>query len=119
MRRIEQVFFDLVPADGKPPQRGSTSPIDDALTVSWQGLPAGSYRLEVRAYGALGPCLSLDLLQVRSGERLDDPRLQPLDLRRVLTGMHVRLVDDGGAPVQPNEVYLYVYDRAPPHVRND
>ncbi|HLQ36925.1 MAG TPA: hypothetical protein VK348_03930, partial [Planctomycetota bacterium] len=34
-------------------------------------------------------------------------------------GMHVRLVDDGGAPVQPNEVYLYVYDGAPPHVRND
>ncbi len=78
-------------------------PEEDAQGFRWGTVQPGEYRLDVKPRGARKPVVSIDNIVISKGERLDDPRLERIDLRGVLRRIKISLQDaEGGRLKQEN-----------------
>jgi hypothetical protein len=99
--------------DDEEPPRSEGRLVDfdgSAAEFLWSAMPAGSYRVEVRAPGITEPLVTLR--NVRLGQGIDpDPRLDPIDTRESARTLTVRVdpvptgprpITDGGVLAVPS-----------------
>ena len=76
-------------------------------STTWGGLEPGSYRLTVECQGSGEPFLSLDAIQIGSGE-CADPRLCDIDLRGRVRLLEIRATGGYGADITDANAFVLI-----------
>jgi len=79
--------------------RGQRVLADEDQSFTVQSLAPGVYRLVVELASESHSIASVEGIEVRGGERTEDPRLAPLDLRGLIHVFTVTAIDERGATI--------------------
>jgi hypothetical protein len=100
------------PVPGEPPtERLRATAPDSEGRFAFRFVPAGIWTVSVRGAGANSITATVADIVVRAGERVEDPRLNPLEIQR--PGVFLRCVDERGRRARTPLVWVHAPDMLP------
>ncbi len=93
---LRDLFVNLFSTDTRKRRICWDKRISEKNQVVWEGLPPGSYDLEVDFKSGGKPLLEIKGIQVETGKEAEDPRLKDIDLRGKIRVLDLDIVDEEG-----------------------